>query len=98
MKTLKELYQLVLEELKNPQYQGICIVINKLHFNNIIQYNETILLETHFKKHKPTIFSKFWWDSSFNKSLLSHYSYWWAGNKKGKEQRIKFIEYIISKL
>ncbi len=97
MRTLKELYTLVLEELdKSSKSIGICICIERLYINNIIEYNEYLLVDTDFQNQIPNIFNKFWWNSAYNK--LNNAGYWWTLDEAGLEQRKLFIKDILNKL
>jgi hypothetical protein len=96
MRTLKQLYTLLLRK-QMVRHKGICLNIEILYNERLISSYEKDLLHNHFKNQYPTIFSKFWWNTSF-KQFTSRYGYWWKSDEKGQEQRIKFLQHIISKL
>ena len=95
MRTLKELYQIVLDSEYVEKYHSICLAIRECALTKLITLKEWSYLEKHFIKNRPTIFSKFWWNFYYNRPPLA--TYWWETNQKGDEQRIKFIKYLISK-
>jgi len=95
-RTLKELYQILLDNFDNFN-DGICSKIHCLYWFDEITYKELKLLDKHFKNQKPTIFSKFFWYSSYNK-MRSGDNYWWKFNESGNKQRKLFIQHLMSKL
>jgi len=107
VRSLKELYTLVLNYLEEKEkneyyYFGICSAINRLDYFSTITYDEFKILILHFKKQKP--FKGFWFetfsrhkDFTNDKSFINE-AYWWTQDKKGLQQRIKFIKYLITKV
>lgn len=98
MRAAKELYQLVLkEQIENP-HKSICQNINALYYDyewEGINDDERIALHCDFSNNYPSIFSKFWWNEHFTNNKAN---YWWTFDDKGQQQRIKFLQHIISKL
>lgn len=95
MKTKKELYQIVLEELNLlSEFSGICRAIGSAFNHGRITGAEYYFLKRDLKENKPDIFSKFWWNGEYTKGL-GITGYWWFRTRKGREQRIKFLEYLI---
>lgn len=93
-RTLKELYEILLDDKIN---KGICLCISSLYSWSTINSKEHDLLLKDFESKKPNIFSKFFWNSSYNHfSSLGHY--WWTNDNKGNEQRKLFIQHIIDNL
>lgn len=106
-RNLKELYNLVLKELKTSYQRenykiGICAAMAKLSGVNIITHEESIKLNNHFKKQKPNKGGIFNIGSKHKEfataSSFSGGAYWWYMTKSGLEERIKFIEFLINKL
>jgi len=95
MRTLKQLYILLLEkQITKPT--GICHNITGIHFEDGISFDKMMLLYSDFRKRHPDFLSKFWWNKHFDRKYKT--GYWWTLDEKGQEQRIKFLQHIISKL
>ena len=83
---------------------GICLVIGDLvqetklniETNSVITTEEYTILFNHFLSNKPTLFkhTKFY----IKRAYTPRKNYWWRLSKEGLEERIKFIQYLISKL
>jgi len=95
MKTLKKLYQLLLENFNNFNHSGICILIANLYYNNIITYKEYINLSENFQDRKIRIWSKFYWSKSYRGR---QYGWWWELNEEGNKQRKLYLQHIINSL
>lgn len=77
MKTLKELYQIVLSQfIENqkitrttafPNYQGICSAIIDCYCDSLINSEELETLQFDFKKRRPGIFNSEFYQSAFNR-------------------------------
>ena len=104
MRTLKELYQVVLIELlKDHQVDvGICGNIVTLSYFKKINSNEYKLLMDDFLSRKPNLFHKEYYNRYFNTFNLSYSDFqdefWWALNEKGFQRRVLFLEKIIDSL
>ena len=94
MRSLKELYQIVLDSDYDKKY-GICNIISFCAMDNIITEEEMYLVKSHFNKQKPTILSKFWWHPPYNRL---YNVWWWSHTKIGANQRKLFLQYLINKL
>ncbi len=95
MRTLKELYTLVLEHFDDTPSLGICVKIRRLDLNNIISRPEYSILMGDFMKRKPRWYNSwFYWNPSFINGV------WWWNNlhPQAQEQRKKFLKHIINKL
>jgi hypothetical protein len=107
MRSLKELYPLVLEKLlehkqKDCYYLGICSCISDIFIFHKISEDEFYLLDKHFKEQKPFKGYKFGIYSKHKKftknESFTGKRYWWEVNEEGLNQRIEFIKYLITKL
>ena len=92
MRTLKELYQLLLDNHRS-YINGICSNIDHLWNKDLISDEEYNVLSDDFKRRKPNIFSKFYWNEYYTGGV-----YWWANHSLGDEQRKLFLQHIIKKL
>ena len=92
---LKVLYQIVLRKFDAPCTFGICNIITGLNARREFSIKEVDALFRHFKAHKPTIFSKFWWYWSYNRRKRL---FWWDNNDAGDKQRKKFLQHLIDNL
>lgn len=95
MRTLKELYTILLNEGRYTN--SICLAITKLWCTyHKITEDEKDYLKAHFKKQRPGLFkhTKFMFHSNYN--MID--AYWWSRDAAGNEQRTKFIKHLISKL
>jgi len=95
MRTLKQLYQLLLHNYDNSKLLGICRKISDLYWQGLITEEEDKLLKLDFSKRKPNIFNKFWWDSEYNQ-LSSFGDFWWYPENHNK--RKEFLQHIINLL
>lgn len=96
MKTLKQLYEIALKNSLNTEYsKSICSIITETWHNELISECEFVILLNDLSTRKPNIFSRFWWNKDFNQIRDR---FWWKLNEEGQQQRIKFLEHIISKL
>ena len=93
IRTLKELYQLVLNDFNNKSIYGICEVISNLFYEGIISSKERHTLCINFYKNKPKWYnSEFWWGKHFTGRI-----FWWTLCHKGNEQRKLFLQHLIKK-
>jgi len=92
MATLKQLYSLLLD---SGVKDGICLKIDKLYKRGDFSYAEYYYLKEDFKKRKPTIFSKWYYNHNY---IGNKNDYWWRLNTEGNKQRRLFIQSIIDKL
>lgn len=83
--SIGELYQNVLNHFGGGG--GICRNIDI--YTPISQIDN---LYEHFKKQKPNIFSKFYWNKTYTGR-----TFWWTFDKDGKEQRKLFLAYLAKK-
>jgi hypothetical protein len=94
--TRKEIFEEVLHRIENDQIHlslSICMTLKYLFSESEITKEQYKDASKYFQSNKPTIFSKFYWSKAYK-----GYSYWWTMDNKGKQERIKFIKYLISKL
>lgn len=99
-RNLKVIYQIVLNnfDTKNAEDAfifGICNIIRYLYNRRLISIREYNMVMAHFKAHKPTIFSKFWWHRSYRRRKSA---FWWNSSKAGDGQRKKFLQHLINNL
>jgi len=99
MRTLKELWQIALDNYDINQDRGICCHLNLLCIYSKISIEEIGILTLSFYENKPTIFSRFWWNSSYlhPSDKFKKIEYWWKPNKEGNVQRKKFMEHLVNK-
>jgi hypothetical protein len=95
MRNLKELYTILLDRIEKGDYtNGICYYILNIWTIGSITKRERYSMFNHFLTKKPkNHFNKFYWSKHFTGGI-----YWWTKTPEGKEQRIKFIKHLISKL
>lgn len=96
IRTLKELYQLVLDNFDKSDIlaQGICIKITELCSNSMISDSEYYFLIKNLDKNKPKWYnSKFWWNLNYIESP----GWWWKLTEEGNEQRKLFLQHLIKK-
>lgn len=98
MRTLKELYQLLLDKFDSLDTEFICYKISRLYWEECITEYEQILLKEDFTKRKPTIFNKFWWQTEFRKFTPIDESWWKKNNQKSQIRRKEFLQHIINSL
>ena len=94
-KCLAEMYILLLDNYEDDYRLGICANIAKLRGKGIITKEEYYILAEDFKRRKPSILSKFYWNKNFINNI---HEYWWTITPEGFEQRKKYIKHIINKL
>lgn len=75
----------------NNKYDGICAASIWATDTNE-ELNE---IREWLRSMKPTYKSKFFWNLSYNWIFDG---WWWRLNRKGFNQRVKFLEYLIEKL
>lgn len=85
MRTLQELYTLLLKEFKKKHYPGICSAITSLYCDDLISYSELKLLDKDFNKPSSDIRNRF--------KISKNNMYWWPAFDK--EPRIKYLKYLI---
>lgn len=93
MRTLNELYKLLLIEFETNEHNGICSAIQDLKWYSKITMEEYRVLYQHFISEKPKLFK----NTLFmfrNKYRLTN-SYWWPVCIK--KPRIEFINHLINK-
>lgn len=85
MRNEKELLKLMLEH-KDRFLSGLCLWVSEMYMNDIITYQEAVLLQNYINGNRP-----FW-----NRFFKGDISFWW---KKGQiKPRIKWINKHIKKL
>lgn len=74
------------------QCMGICSSISKLYLNGLTTV-ETEILREYFNDNKPSdkLHTEFYNDTSFMDSL-----YWWNTFYSGYEERLRFLDKLIS--
>lgn len=93
-RTLKELYILLLDSGFIKLGIGVCTSMTKLFHSKTITLPEYEMLSDDFILRRPRyIFGKIYWRMN-----IPDGAYWWRLNEYGKNQRIKFVKNIISKL
>lgn len=93
MRTLNELYKLLLIEFETNKHPGICCAITDLKWYNTITMEEYNRLYKHFGSERPRLFKNTLF--VFNFKYRFNEVYWWpCGDKK---PRIKFIKHLINK-
>lgn len=93
MKTLNELYKLLLIEFETNKHGGICNAICDLHCCGKIKIEEYYSLLLHFRSERPRLFKNTLF--VFKHKYNYDYAYWWpCGDKK---PRIEFIKHLINK-
>lgn len=104
VRPLQELYKMVIDKIifwQNQSYkkpESVCISIKSLKtFDEISSYEYEILTNHFFKTYRRLNFIQ---RLRFGLGLIkkSHRQFWWKLSPKGTRQRIKYIEYLISKL
>ena len=98
MRTLKQLYQLLLDNYTNNPYDGICFQITRLGGSlDLISYNERDMLEEDFKSNKPHITWNWEYFKFTRKECYTGGTFWWERTYEGMEQRKLFIQHLINK-
>ena len=93
MKTLNELYKLLLIEFETNVHLGICNAIADLYFYGEITIEEHHSLFKHFRSERPRLFKNTLF--VFKNKYRYDDAYWWpCGDKK---PRIEFIKHLINK-
>lgn len=93
MRTLNELYELVLTEFETNEHPGICAAMQDLKWFNKITMVEYRVLFQHFKSERPKLFKNtlFMFKNKFRRTN----AYWWP--TCSKKPRIEFINHLINK-
>jgi hypothetical protein len=102
MRKLSELYRIVLEDFitnnaeDNNYVRCLCFTIKRLSYiyTQKITINEKEHLFINLRENYPNITSRFFWNNSFTGKING---YWWNLNKKGYDQRVKFLKHLIKK-
>lgn len=94
MRTLKELYTIVLNNFDKCCEIGICNLVYKLESNGTITFEEHDKLYKHFSTKKIRFWSKFYWNESFRGQI----GWWWKLNEEGNKQRKLYLQHIINSL
>lgn len=95
---MNKVAQLVKEKLMTSDVKAICSNVKRLAENGAISWEELDDFVKLMKQKEPRIFSKAWFNPSFNKlawlvrKLFGVNTYWWSKDDDGREQRIKFLE------
>ena len=106
MRTLKELYEVLLASGQIETDNSICIAIGNLQKKGVIYMHEYHELSEHLKSNKPLEAKKFMFitykrgkhlEFIKHKSFIGQ-SFWWKCNVAGLNQRKLFINHLISKL
>lgn len=96
MRSIKELYQIVLDnfDLMIKAESGICMVIVRCWYYDLITSDEKFALLKHFKKQRPTWYKnvKFYYHNSYVNRM-----FWWKYGEEGNEQRKLFLKHLINK-
>ena len=93
MRTLKELWQVALDNYDINQKYGICRHLGQLLSDNKMTWLEYSFLSFTFYQDRPFIFSKFFWNNNYS----SKSRYWWTQDLQGNIQRKKFMEHLVNK-
>ena len=92
---LKALYSMLLQYVEATEPIGICIAINRMKRENLIDAWEWKALYDTLQIRRPKWYtSRFWYDKRFHKKG----SFWWNCDEEGKQIRIQFLKSIIKKL
>jgi len=100
MRTIGQLYQIVLEHFDDPPNWaviGICDSIAHCANHRFITNAEYHKLRPHFFKQRPTIFSKWWWNWNYKAFTNTREQFWWRDNSRGAIQRKLFLAYLAKK-
>lgn len=93
MKTLNELYKLLLIEFETKEHYGICSAITDLKWYGTITKEEFNTLHDHFMSEKPRLFKNTLF--VFKNRYRYKNTYWWIPSNK--KPRIQFIKHLIKK-
>jgi hypothetical protein len=103
VRPLQEMYKMVIDRIifvqnKFLTAESVCLSIKVLRNSDKISSYEYEILTNHFLKTYRRL--NFIQRLRFGLGLIkkSHRQFWWKLNAKGTNQRIKYIEYLISKL
>jgi len=91
MRTLSQLYKILLHRIKDTSNSGICSVIAQISNDYEIDVEEYYKLYEDFLVNKPTLYNK-WSEYYYERSD----NYWW--DKFSKEPRIKYLKARIADL
>ena len=93
MRTLNELYIILLDRLNITQINFICIHINRLFDDDIINLKEKRILFKHFRSQRPTV-------NLHDEFIVEDFHLinyvdgaWWGSDNR--ETRIKFLKKMI---
>lgn len=95
---MNKVAKLVKEKLMSSDVNAICHNARALVLTKAISWEELDDFVTLMKQKEPKIFSKAWFNPSFNKiaflvrKLFGVNTYWRSKDDAGREQRIKFLE------
>lgn len=95
-RSLKELWELVRDYVSERgfvPYSGICNVLIEMYNQGLISMDEYVELDFDLKVNKPSfeLHKDFFIDERYTGGV-----YWWKNSKGGDEQRVKFIERLVS--
>lgn len=97
-RSLKELWELVRDYVGENgfvSYSGICNVLIEMYNQGLISMDEYVELVFDLKANKPSFelhkHKDFYIDERY-----TGFMFWWENSKKGDEQRVKFIERLVS--
>jgi hypothetical protein len=93
MRTLNELYKLLLTEFETNDHSGICCAIIDLKWFSKITMEEYHALLKHFKSERPKLFKNTLF--IFKNKYRYKKEYWWPIDAKAP--RIEFIKHLINK-
>lgn len=93
MRSLKELYGLVIERINSNNYPGICSAMTHIYISDVISHEEYLLIQYHFESTpRPTAESH----PQFAKYLTPES--WYYFDYGLKEPRIAFLKEIQNSL
>lgn len=95
---MNKVIDLVINRLKSDSVNSICMNARNLWMEKQITTTEYSIFKELIEKKEPKIFSRLWFNQSFNKTawlvrkLSGASTYWWSNDANGREQKIKFLE------
>lgn len=92
---IKENIQKIINYLEASDDLSVGICFSIMMALRDLSAEERIFIQKIIKSYRPGIFSRFFWNASCSKNWSS---YWWSLDSSGKKQRIKFLNYVISKI
>ena len=93
MRTLNELYKLLLIEFETNKHYGICSAIADLYCFGKITIEEHDSFFKHFMSERPRLFKNTLF--VFKNKYRYKSAYWWIPSNK--KTRIQFIKHLINK-